>query len=158
MTGDELRAIFAETGPDFSAEVSTSASLDDLSAGAIDKFRQRWAEKTRDSASVNLDRFGDVDERRTADRRWRDPRRPVPFRNPRALGRWLAQAEVVFEYRSSEASGPASDRTEYREGLLLCHDRLWTEINSRNDRQSLPGGLFRTGVLTFDEASVRESC
>jgi len=53
-----------------------------------------------------------------------------------ALGRYLAQAEIVFEYRASEASGPASDRVEYREGFLLWAEDLWAKINLRNDRQS----------------------
>ena len=30
-----------------------------------------------------------------------------------------AQAEVIFEYRSSEASGPAQQREEYRRGFFL---------------------------------------
>jgi ATP-dependent DNA helicase RecG len=41
--------------------------------------------------------------------------------------------------------------------FFFYHDRLWNEINSRNDRQSFQEGLFRTDVLTFDEESVRES-
>ena len=41
----ELRLMFAETGPDYSAEVS-KAALSDLSPPAIAEFRQRWARKT----------------------------------------------------------------------------------------------------------------
>lgn len=74
-----------------------------------------------------------------------------------ALGRWLAQAKFVFEYRSSEASGPAADREEYREGFFLWHDAIWNKINLRNDRQSCQDGLFRVELPTFDEVSVRES-
>ena len=69
----------------------------------------------------------------------------------------MAQAEIVFEYRSSEASGPAQDRTEFREGFFLIHDRLWEKINLRNDRQSYRDGLFRYDIPTFDEAVVREA-
>ncbi len=69
----------------------------------------------------------------------------------------LAQAELVFEYRSSEASGPAADREEYREGFFLWHDAIWNKINLRNDRQSYQDGLFRIELPTFDEVSVREA-
>ena len=81
----------------------------------------------------------------------------ILFGTRSALGRHLAQAEIVFEYRSSEASGPAQDRTEFREGFFLIHDRLWEKINLRNDRQSYQDGLFRYDIPTFDEAVVREA-
>ena len=35
-----------------------------------------------------------------------------------ALGRLLAQAEIVFEYRSNEVPGPAAARYEFRQGFL----------------------------------------
>lgn len=157
LSGTELQAMFAETGPDFSAEPCPGASLSDLSPEAIAAFRWRWATKTRD-------------ERKT---RWTDEHTLVNaellqdgrityaalilFGTRAALGRWLAQAELVFEYRSSEASGPAADREEYREGFFLWHDAIWNKINLRNDRQSYQDGLFRVELPTFDEVSVREA-
>lgn len=157
LTDAELKAMFAETGPDFSAEACAGAGMSDLSPEAIAAFRSRWATKTRD-------------ERKT---RWTDEQTLtnaelllegrvtyaalILFGRRAALGRWLAQAELVFEYRSSEASGPAADREEYREGFFLWHDALWNKINLRNDRQSYQDGLFRAELPTFDEVSVREA-
>ncbi len=157
LSDAELKAMFAETGPDFSAEVCEGAGLSDLSPEAIAAFRGRWATKTRD-------------ERKT---RWSDEQTLanaelllegrisyaalILFGRRAALGRWLAQSELVFEYRSSEASGPAADREEYREGFFLWHDALWNKINLRNDRQSYQDGLFRIELPTFDEVSVREA-
>ncbi len=40
------------------------------------------------------------------------------------LGRYLAQAEVIFEYHSTEASGPPQQRQEYRQGFFLFQDDL----------------------------------
>ena len=153
----ELKAIFAETGPDFSAEVCPAAALSDLSPEAIAAFRRRWAQKSRD-------------ERKAA---WTDAETLtnaelmvdggvtcaalVLFGTRAALGRHLAQAELVFEYRSSEASGPAAEREEYREGFFAWHDDLWARVNKRNDRQSYRDGLFVMDVPTFDEAQVREA-
>ena len=75
----------------------------------------------------------------------------------KGLGRHLAQAEVIFEYRSNEASTPYQERREYREGLLSFHDDLWEEINKRNDIQSFQSGFFRNDVPTFNERAVREA-
>lgn len=157
LSDAELKAMFAETGPDFSAEVCPGAGIGDLSPEAIAVFRDRWATKTRDErktrwtveqtlANAELLLEGRITYAAL-----------ILFGTRAALGRWLAQAELVFEYRSSEASGPAADREEYREGFFLWHDALWNKINLRNDRQSYQDGLFRVELPTFDEVSVREA-
>ena len=81
----------------------------------------------------------------------------ILFGTSAALGRHLPQAELVLEYRSSEASGPAAERTEFREGLFLWRVAIWEKVNQRNDRQSYQDGLFRVELPTFDEVSVREA-
>lgn len=156
MTAAELKTIFAEAGPDYSAETS-EASVADLSQKAVAEFRHRWARKAdkpklleRDDAELLGDAEVLINGRATI-------AALVLLGTREALGRRLAQAEIVFEYRSSEASGPAQDRTEYREGFLLIQDDLWRKINLRNDRQSYQDGLFRYDIPTFDEKAVREA-
>lgn len=75
----------------------------------------------------------------------------------KALTRHLAQAEAVFEYRSSEASIPYQQRQEYRRGFFSWFDAIWTSINLRNDVQQFREGLFKYDIATFDEDSVREA-
>lgn len=152
----ELRAIFAETGPDFSAEPSF-ATLADMEPAAVAAFRERWARKANNLRIAQL-----TDPQLLSDAELLlDGRLAyaalILFGTHAALGRHLAQAEIVFEYRSSEASGPAQDREEYREGFFLFHDALWQKINLRNDRQSYQEGLFRYDIPTFDETPVREA-
>lgn len=153
---NELRAMFAEAGPDYSAE-PTAAMLADLSQPALADFRQRWARKTANPRILDWS-----DEELLANAELLvDGRLNIAalilFGTHAALGRHLAQAEIVFEYRSSEASGPAQDRVEFREGFFLCHETLWQRINLRNDRQSYQDGLFRYDIPTFDETAVREA-
>lgn len=153
----ELRAIFIETGPDFSAEPCIEATPSDLHAPAIALFRERWARKTGDDRKrlwndvetlTNAELLVDGQLTYAA---------LILFGKRAALGRWLAQAELVFEYRSSDASGPAGDREEYREGFFAWQDLLWDKINLRNEKQSYQDGLFRMDLLTFDEVPVREA-
>jgi predicted HTH transcriptional regulator len=75
----------------------------------------------------------------------------------KALGRYLAQSEVIFEYRSTEAAGPANQRIEYRQGFLAWYEKLWETINLRNDRQHIQDGLFMLDIPTFSEATAREA-
>ena len=81
----------------------------------------------------------------------------ILFGTREALRKYLAQAEIIFEYRSSEASGPASQREEFREGLFSCYDRIWNLINLRNDKQHYQEGLFVYDIPTFNERVVREA-
>ena len=137
MTDQELKNIFAEGDPDFSAQVCEGATLADLAPASIALFRERWARKSGDARKGT---WSDAETLRSAELLLNGDQVSyaalILFGTPSALGRWLAQAELVFEYRSAEAAGPAADREEYREGFFAWQDRLWQKINLRNDRQS----------------------
>src|SRR5262249_29937035 len=125
LSEDRLRRIFPESGHDFSAAVCPGVIFEDLDPAAIEDFRHRWVQKCRK-----------VDNPALADKLAGMPPRNlladgeavidgqvtyaalVLFGTAKALGRHLAQAEVVFEYRSSEAPGPAQGREEYRRAFL----------------------------------------
>ena len=81
----------------------------------------------------------------------------VLFGKRESLGKFLPQAEVIFEYRSSEASGPASQREEFRAGFFAYYNRLWELINLRNDKQHYQEGFFIYDIPTFNEHVVREA-
>lgn len=156
LTDVDLRAIYAEADPDYSAQ-PCAATLADLSTLALADFRQRWSRK---AANPRIADWSD-DEVLTNAELLVDDKLNIAalilFGTRESLGKHLAQAEIVFEYRSSEASGPAQDRIEFREGFFLCYDALWQRINLRNDLQSYQEGLFRYDIPTFDEIAVREA-
>lgn len=157
MSDDTLRAIHNESAHDFSAEICPDAVLADLAATSIAEFRRRWAAR---SGNDRILAWTDDELLRNAEL---TSERGITFAAllllgaTGALGQFLPQAEIVFEYRSSESAGPAQDRLEFREGFLGYHDRLWDRINQRNERQSYQDGFFRAEVATFDEQSIREA-
>ena len=81
----------------------------------------------------------------------------ILFGTQAALGRFIPQAEITFEYRSSDASGPAQARKDYRVGFFSYYDDLWNTINLRNDLQHYQEGLFMVDVPTFSERPIREA-
>ena len=142
MAEDKLRAIFAEGGHDFSADICPGAKWDDLDLTAVEEFRRRWIEKARNPALSNLsaeqalrDIEAIVDDRLTY-------AALILFGSRAALGKHLGQSEVIFEYRSSEASGPAQQRKDFRQGFFSFYEELWSLINLRNDLQHYQDGLF----------------
>lgn len=50
MAEDKLRALFAESGHDFSADICPRASFEHLEAKAIEDYRRRWIDKSKNEA------------------------------------------------------------------------------------------------------------
>ena len=157
MPPDVRRAIYAEGGHDFSSDVCPGATVADLDEAAIEDFRSRWFRKT------GLDRLTSF----TQEQLLRDCEAItdegvtyaalVLFGKHASLGRFLAQSETVFEYRSSDASGPAQQREEFRVGFFAYYDRMWELVNLRNNKQSYQDGLFVFDIPTFNERVMREA-
>lgn len=157
MTSDVLQTIYRETESDFSAEVCINSRLDDLSVEAIEEFRARWIARAGNSRLASLSHEHLLRDAGLVEQdggiTWAAL---LLLGTPEAVSRHLPAAELVFEYRSSEAAGPAQERVEFRQGFLLTSDALWELVNKRNDRQSIQDGFFRYEIPTFDEKSIRE--
>ena len=156
MPQDVLRKIYMETGHDFSGDVCKGATIADLDETAIEEFRKKWITKTgnirlkkHSIEQILRDNEALVDDGITYSAL-------ILFGKYSSLGRLLPQTEIVFEYRSTEASGPAQQRDEFRAGFFSCYDRIWELINLRNDRQHYQDGLFVFDIPTFNERVVRE--
>lgn len=164
MSEDRLREIFSESGHDFSADICPGLTLAELDPAAVEDFRRRWAEKVRKAEKPAL---ADKLDTMSQEELLADAEAAIDgqltyaalilFGTAKALGRHLAQAELVFEYRSSDASGPAQDRVEYRQGFFSYYDEIWNRINLRNDKQDFQEGFFVAPIATFNERPVREA-
>ena len=156
MTADMLARIFDEAVPDYSAEICPRATLDDLDPAAIENLRGMWARKSGNEALRNLSAEQLLDDAELVVDGGVTYAALVLLGTHRALGRHLAQAEVIFEYRSSEASTPFQQRREFREGFFLFDEELWNVINARNEVYQYEEGLFVGDIPTFDYRVVRE--
>jgi ATP-dependent DNA helicase RecG len=157
MSDDHFRRIHAETDPDFSALVCGGARLADLDPIALAEFRRRWVGH---NGSPRIAGWSDEELLRRAELLSGDGITNAAlllFGSRDALTRHIPQSEFVFEYRTSEAAGPAQERVDSRQGFLAIHDKIWSAIDRRNDRQSYQDGLFRVEVPTFDEGVNREA-
>lgn len=157
MTPDMLRDIFDESGPDFSAEVCPKATLADLDPAAVDILRARWIEHSGNQALANRSTPQLLEDAELVTQTGVTYAALIMAGTHKALGQFLAQAEVVFEYRSTEAPGPANQRVEYRQGFLLFYDKLWETVSLRNDKQHYQDRFVMYEVPTLREGSTREA-
>lgn len=157
MTVDMLQRIFAESGPDYTAETCAGATIDDLDPIAVNVFRERWSSKSKNEGlkEVSVERL--LEDAELTVNGQVTIAALVLLGSSKALGRHLANSEVIFEYRVTEDQIASSQRIEYRQGFLAIHDDLWTQVNLRNDVVSIREGLFRRDIPAFNEDVVREA-
>lgn len=157
MTPDQLRRIFDESIPDFSAEICSGANMSDLDQVGIERFRDQWMRKSKNASLAAVSQ-----EQILADAELMRGKRItfaalILLGTREALGRYLAQAELVFEYRSNDANIRYQQRVDFREGFFLFRDDIWELVNLRNDKQQFQDGLFVWDIPTFNETVVREA-
>ena len=102
--------------------------MDDLDTAAIEEFRKRWINKSGNQGLTTLSREQLLNDAEALVDGSLTYAALILFGTRKALGRHLAQAEVIFEYRSSDASGPAQQRKEFRQGFFSFYDELWKLI------------------------------
>jgi ATP-dependent DNA helicase RecG len=157
MSETRLHSIFSESGHDFSADICPGATIESLDTLALEEFRKRWLDKSKNSALSAVSQEQLLRDTELLSNDGITYAALILFGTRASLGKFLSQAEVIFEYRSSEASGPAQQRKEFRQGFFSYYEELWSVINLRNDVQHYQDGLFMKDIPTFAERSVREA-
>ncbi len=164
------KVIWEEIGRDYSAEPCAGLSIGDLNPAALESFRKAWV----DSLLARREESGNRDAERIQGLNHEQLLRDtellhsegtllnaalILFGSRQAVRSHLAQAELVYEFRNTAASGPAELRLEFQEGFFGWHQILWQQVNepSRNPRQSFQSGLFVRQLPSFAERPVREA-
>ena len=157
MSAEVLGRIFDEGQPDYSAQVCPAATLADIDEAAIERLRSLWMASSKNTQLAGLDRVQLLEDAELTIDGEITYAALILLGTRKGLGRHLAQAETIFEYRSSDGSIPAQQRQEFRKGFLLYLDELWALIDLRNEVHQFQDGLFRRSVHTFNERAVREA-
>lgn len=157
MSADLLQRIFNETGPDYSALPMPDAKLSDLDSLAIENFRKLWIRKTGNTSLQNRSVPELLTDAELIIKGQLTQACLILFGTKESLGQLLPQAEIIFEYRSSDASGAAQQRIEWRQGFFAIYDQIWQTLDLRNTLQHIQDGLFIWDIKTFNEAAIRET-
>jgi ATP-dependent DNA helicase RecG len=164
------KAIWEEIGRDFSSEPCPGLRIGDLNPAAMDAFRNAWVSSLRARREESGQRDAERIEGLSYEQLLLDTElihedgtvlnaALILFGSKSAVRRYMAQAELIYEFRNTPASGPADLRVEFQEGFFAWHDLVWQQVNepSRNPRQSFQSGLFVRQLPSFAERPVREA-
>ena len=158
MPEEVRRTIYAESGHDFSGDICPDLSIDHLDDGAIENFRSLWLEHTKNKRLATLSKEQLLSDCGALAEAGLTYAALILFGKPNAVARRLPQTEIIFEYRSSKAAGPAAHREDFCEGFFVQgYNRIWELVNLRNDNQHYQNRFAVHPVPTFNEKVVREA-
>ncbi|MDR2600432.1 MAG: putative DNA binding domain-containing protein [Oscillospiraceae bacterium] len=157
MPENVRRIIYAEGGYDFTSEICKGLTIDDLDTKAIEIFRSKWFDY---SGNKRISRLSVEQLLRDSDilkDEGLSYAALILFGKRKPLLKYLPTAEVVYEFRTTEASGPAGAREDFRIGFFVYFDRIWELVNQRNENQHYQKRFQMLPVPTFNEIVVREA-
>jgi ATP-dependent DNA helicase RecG len=154
---EDLRKIFDEAGPDYSAEIHPAATVAGLERETVERFRRMWRRQSNNASIESLSTEQLLSDAELVKDGKVTYAALILLGSRVAVSKYMAQAELIFEYRSSEASIPHQQRIEYREGFLAFLDDVWERINLRNEHLHYQEGLFVRDIAVFNETVVREA-
>jgi len=151
------RAIYAEGGYDYTGEVCKGVTIDDLDPAAIEIFRNKWLDYSGNKRIASLPVEQLLHDADVVNDDGVTYAALILFGKRAPLLKHLSTAEVVYEYRLTEASGPAGVREDFRVGFFNFFDRIWELVNQRNENQHYQKRFQMLPVSTFNERVVREA-
>ena len=151
------RAIYAEGGHDFTGETCLELTLDDLDLDAIEIFRIKWLEYSGNKRIATLSTLQLLRDAGVVNDDGITYAALILFGKRAPLLKYLSTAEVCYEYRLTETSGPAGVREDFRMGFFNFFDRIWELVNQRNENQHYQRRFQMLPVITFNEVVVREA-
>ena len=160
MDDAEYFSIISEQDPDYSARICEGLTLEDLDDEAIEKMRERIAQKRnrKDMAAMPLRQLLSDLHLLTREGCLTNAALLL-LGKEEMIEKKMPQANVIIEYRTSRSQIRYSARTEYRLPLFLAIDKIWGYVN-----QPACNPLLHINDLpaildchAFNEETVREA-
>ncbi|MFC1638590.1 ATP-binding protein, partial [Patescibacteria group bacterium] len=153
MSDDVQRRILLEQDSDFSAQIVSGATEDDLDIEALEVFQNLF--NTRNDTNVHWkDLLSDLGLKVGEEITYAGL---ILLGKSSALKKYLANAEIIFQYRNDKDNIEYDDRIDYRNAFLLVQNNLWEKINSRNQITQIQEGFLTKEVPFFNEKVIKES-
>ncbi len=147
------RRILLEQEPDFSAQAVSGLAIDDLDPDALSEMQRLYIERYQQP--INIEQlFIDFGLRHSQGFTYAAL---ILLGRPQSLRRYLANSEIIFQYRNNKNVDEYQDREDYRGPFLLEQKRLWNKISARNQITQIQEGFLTKEIFSFNEKVVKEA-
>lgn len=156
MNQQTLQKIFAEVAPDFSAEIVSGFSIDDIDIMAFEKMRELWSnhlsrpEYKTFPIDKTLRSLGLLSENGL------NFAALILIGKKEKIDLLLPDAEIIFEWRGEQDKIAYDFRKTWRAPFFAIFDDIWEVINARNIRFPFQEGFVQREIFAFHEKVIRE--
>jgi ATP-dependent DNA helicase RecG len=159
MSNDEMRRIFEEQEPDFSAKICAGLTFEVLDSEAIKLMKAGYAKKQKNPAFEtlpDLQVLGDLGLQVNGKFNYAAL---ILLGKRDALRAYLPNAEVIIEYRLNHSMIPYTARKEFQESLFTMMDKVWAYINqpASNPLLHVRHKFTIYDIPAFNEDVIREA-
>lgn len=158
MSEEMYISIIQEQEPDFSAKICEGLSIKDLDAKAINTLKEKYSQKRSNQAFLNLSNDQILSDLGLVQGKKITYAALILVGKEEALKKQLPQAEISFEYRSSENQIPFDKRDRITKPLFTSIEILWSLVDARNKSEHHQIGpyIYDTPPY-FNEEVIREA-
>lgn len=156
MSDKKLISIIQEQEPDFSEQICSEATFDDLDKEAIRVMKEKYAKKQNNPSFTAVpDRQALSDLKLMVDGKVTNAAVLLVGKDA-FIERHFPQAKVMLEYRSTEPQINFDSRKSFGQPFFLLIDKLWDAINLRNGSVPAREGAYIFDIPFFNEDVIRE--
>ncbi len=157
MNNDMIRDILAENVSDYSSDIIEGVTPSDLDSEAIERARYLWLSKSGNEQVEIMTPEQVVQGLGLIDERGVTRAGLILLGKSSAIARYIPNAELIWEYRRHNADVEYVARNDHREAVVLYLDKLWGQIDARNEVAHVNEGFFIRDIPAFAESTIREA-
>ncbi len=156
MTQEKMKEIHSERDSDFSTQVVSGLSIEDIDDSAIEVFKRLWSQQQNNVDYLSFPKEKLLRAIGVLTDTGINYAGLVLFGKPEKIKQNLSGSEIIFEWRQDKKIGH-DFRKEWRAPFFSIFDDIWATINTRNSRFPFQQGFVQREILAFNEKTIREA-
>lgn len=157
MSDEQYLNIIQEQELDFSQQICEMATIDDLDENAIKIMQQKYAKNKNNESFLSLPTEQILSDLNLIRNNKVTNAAVILLGKESFIKKAIPQSAVILEFRSTEAQIVFDNRIEYHESFFVMIDRLWHDINIRNNSFQVKDGPYIFTIPYFNEEVIREA-
>lgn len=159
MSDEQLFKILQEQEPDFSAKVCEDISMADLDETAIQKMKESYANKQKNSRFLQLSNKQVLTDLKLLGNGKLNYAALILLGKKEVIHVKLPQSKTIWEFRNNEAQIHHDSRVVVDAPLFIAIDSIWKLINqpTLNKKYPVQSGAYIFDLFDFNEEVVREA-